>query len=219
MTDFSAGNLSEAELKFLASSKQKRESAKFTDKIISEKLTLNNYEDLFLLKSFKKIGGTINPEQAVRNIRYQDRHDIIVATVQIDTTNKKIRIQNLGNIFPRQECFTPEQIGEKLKNLAKYNSWKIEDGGVNQFNGNLEYRYKDEKENITAAIITKPDGKFDAIAEYEYNNLGLRTQMLLTNYYGQSKVIYDGSPSTIQLTRIDIDTDGMIIEITKVFNE
>ena len=217
MTDFSAGNLSEAELKFLAYSKKKQESAKFTDKIISEKLTINNYEDLFLLKSYKKIGGTINPEQAVRNIRYQDRHNVIVATIQIDTVNKKIRMQNLGDILPKQECFTQEQIGEKLKNLADFNKWEVEDGGENQFNGNLEYRYKDKYKNIMAAIITKPDGKYDTIVEYEYNQKNFRTKMLLTNHFGQSIVIYDGSPSVTQLTRIDIDTDGMIIEITKVF--
>ena len=41
--------------------------------------------------------------------------------------------------------------------------------------------------------------------------------MLLTNHYGQSKVIYDGSSDVNQVTRIDIDTDGMIVEITKIF--
>jgi len=214
----STGKLSDAELKFLALSKEKKNSIQFIKNILFEKITLNNYENIFCLKNYQEIGGTINPEQAVKNIRYRDKHGTIVATIQIDSINKKIRIQNLGDIFPKQECFTPEQIGEKLKNLAVFNSWITEDGGVNQFNNNLEYRYKDKNGNVMAAIITNPDNKFDTIVEYKYNLQNIRTEMLLTNTNGQSRVIYDGSPSAIQLTRIDIDSDGTIVEITKIFD-
>ena len=69
-----------------------------------------------------------------------------------------------------------------------------------------------------SAIIIGFDGSFDTIAEYKYNSEGYRTQMLLTNHNGQSLTVYDGSAAVNQITRIDIDTDGMIVEITKVFS-
>ena len=214
----SNSKLSEAEMRFLSLSKEKAQSNKIIENLINRELTLKNFEDIFCLKEFSAIGGTINPEQAVRNVRYKDARGTVVATVQIDTLNKKIRMQNLGDVLPKQECFTPSHVGTKLRNLAKFKKWSTEDGGVNQFNGNIEYRYKDENGNVMAAIITKPDGTFDTIAEYEYKN-GHKSQMLLTNHFGQSRVIYDGSSSVNQITRIDIDTDGTIVELTKVYNE
>ena len=214
----SSSELSEAEIKFLALSKEKKNSVKIIDKILSEKMTLQNYEEIFCLNKYIAVCGTINPENAVRNIRYKDTNGMIVAVVQIDNVNKKIRVQYLGDVLPKQECFTPLHIGLKLENLAKYNSWMTEDGGVNQFNGNHEFRFKDKKGNIMSAIITRPDGTFDTIAEYEYNSEGYRTQLLLTNHNGQSRTVYDGSASVNQLTRIDIDTDGIIVEITKILS-
>ena len=213
----SLGGLSDAEIKFLSLSKEKKSSAKIIENLIYNELTLDNYEEMLCISKFKAMGGTINPNQSVRNIRYCDQKGCIVATVQIDTINKKIRMQNLGDVLPKQESFTPYQVGTKIQNLAKFKKWTTEDGGINQFNGNIEVRYKDENGNVMAAVITKPNGTFDTIAEYEYTS-GNRSQMLLTNHYGQSKVIYDGTSAVNQLTRIDIDTDGMIIEITKVFS-
>ena len=212
----SNGNLTEEEIKFLYSSKEKKSSLEIIENILTKPVTLENYEDMFCLKNFVIEGGTINPEQVVRNIRYKDKNGVIVAIIQIDTVNKKIRMQNLGNILPKRECFTPAQVGTKLQNMAKYKKWLIEDGGKNQFNGNIEYRYKNNHDLVMAAVITKPNGIFDTIAEYEYV-LGNRSKMLLTNHYGQSVVIYDGSIHVNQITRIDIDTDGSIIEITKAF--
>ena len=127
------GNLSEAEIQFLAQSKQKKYSAKIINNIIKEKLTLYNYKEILCLSKYTVVGGTINPDQVVRNIRYKDENGNIVATVQIDTINKKIRMQNLGDFLPKQECFTPQQIGTKVRNLAKYRNWSIENGCSNQW--------------------------------------------------------------------------------------
>jgi len=214
----SQGSLSDAEIKFLSLSKAKRSSEEIIDKILYSEMSLENYKELLCLDKYSEQGGTVNPEQTVRNIRYKDKSGAIVAIIQIDTINKKIRMQNLGNILPKQECFTPYQVGTKLQNLAKYNQWSTEDGGVNQFNGNTEMRYKDVNGNVMAAIISKSNGSFDTIAEYEYSS-GNRSKMLLTNANGQSIVIYDGSEKVNQIARLDIDNNGTIIEITKSYFE
>lgn len=214
----SGGSLSEAEMKFLSLSKEKRSSAKLLDNIFSSDLTLNNYEKLLGLDEYTAVGGTVNPEQAVRNIRYKDKSGAIVAIVQIDTVNKKIRLQNLGNILPKQECFSPSQVGTKIQNLARYNNWSTEDGSINQFNGNSEVRYKDKNGNVMAAILTKDNGRFDTIVEYEYNENN-RSKMILTNNFGNSIVVYDGTKIIKQTTRLDVDNDGTIIEITKVYTD
>ena len=211
------GKLSDAEIRFLSLSREKSDSSQAVNKIINSEITLNNYEEVLYLRDYQPIGGTVNPEQSVRNIRYRDRKGTIVAIVQIDKINKKIRMQNFGDILPKQEVFSPEQVALKLKNMALYNKWIIEDGGVNQFNGNLEYRYKDLNGKVMSAIITKPNGVYDMIVEYSYVN-GNKSQMLLTNQYGQSIVVYDGAENGVQKTRIDIDGDGLIVEITKIYN-
>ena len=210
------GSLSEAEIKFLSLSKEKKSSAQIIENILYSKLTLNNFKSILCLENYTAFGGTINPDQAVRNIRFNDKTGTIVATVQIDTINKKIRMQNLGNILPIQECFTPSQVGTKVQNLAKFNHWSTEDGGVNQFNGNIEIRYKDKDGNVMAAVIKKANGVFDTVVEYEYES-GNRSKMILTNYYGQSTVVYDGTKNVNQVARIDIDNGGSIVEITKIF--
>lgn len=212
------GNLSEAELKFLSYSKERRSSAKLLENIVSSAMTLSNYEEVLYLKNYKSFLGTINPEQKVRNIRYKDDEGNIVATLQIDTLSKKLRMQNLGNFLPHLECFSPNEVGTKIQNMARYNNWTSEDGGVNRFNGNREVRYKDKNGNVMAAIITKENGVFDTIAEYEYKT-GYLTKMTLTNTYGNSIVMYDGTKKVNQDVRIDIDNDGMIIEITKVYTD
>ena len=214
----SEGNLSEAELKFLSYSKEKQSSAKLLEDIVSTNLTLSNYKEVFYLQNYKSSVGTINPDQKVRNIRYRDEADVIVATLQIDTLSKKMRLQNLGNFLPRLECFSPSEVGTKIQNLARFNNWETEDGGINLFNGNREIRYKDKNGNVMAAIITKENGAFDTIAEYEYKT-GYRTKMTLTNTFGNSIVMYDGTKQVNQTVRIDIDNDGMIIEITKVYTD
>ena len=211
------GNLSDAELKFLSYSKEKRSSAKLLENIVSSTITLSNYEEIFYLQDYKSSVGTINPDQKVRNIRYKDESGNIVATLQIDTLSQKIRIQNLGNILPRLESFSPNEVGMKIQNLAKFNKWTTEDGGENLFNRNREVRYKDKNGNVMAAIITNDNGVFDTIAEYEYKN-GYRTKMTLTNTYGNSIVIYDGTKQVNQVVRVDIDNDGMINEITKAYS-
>ena len=188
------------------------------EQIFYSELTISNYEEIFCLQGYTAFGGTINPEQAVRNIRYKDSVGNIVATVQIDTLSKKIRIQNLGHIFPVFESFTPCQVGNKLNNMSKYNNWTIEDGGDNLFNGNHEIRYKDENGNVMAAVITKPDGTYETIAEYEYT-FGYRSKMVLTNCYGNSIVVYNKTKQVSQTVRVDIDNDGTIVEITKVYSD
>lgn len=210
------GSLSEAEIKFLSQSKEKRNSVQLLDSIISSEISIQDYEDVLYLKNYTAFGGTINPEQKVRNIRYKDSSGSIVATLQIDTLSKKIRMQNFGNILPKIECFTPFEVGMKIQKLAKFNNWSTEDGGVNRFNGNTEVRYKDGKGNVMAAVIKKEDGTFDTVVEYEYNT-DYRTKMILTNVYGNSIVIYDGTSQVNQTVRIDIDNDGTIVEITKIY--
>lgn len=214
----SRGNLSDEEIKFLSLSKEKRSSVHLLETIISSELTMSNFEELFHLQNYIAFGGTINPEQAVRNIRYKDNHENIVATLQIDTLSKKIRLQNFGNIFPKLEYFTPYQVMMKIQNLAIFNGWKTEDGGINRFNGSQEIRYKDENGNVMAAVITKENGISETIAEYEYKS-GYRSKMLLTNIYGNSIVVYDGTEQVNQIVRIDIDNDGSIAEITKVYKD
>ena len=214
----SAGNLSDAEIKFLSLSKEKRSSREIIDRILYSEMTLENFKEILCLQDYIAYGGTINPNQTVRNIRYKNKSGNIVAIIQIDTINKKIRMQNLGNVLPIQECFTPSQVGIKIQNLAKFNHWTTEDGGINQFNGNIEVRYKDADENVMAAVIKKNNGIFDTIAEYEYSS-GYKSKMLLTNTNGQSVVIYDGSPEVNQATRLDIDNSGFIFEITKSYSE
>lgn len=212
----SSGKLSEAEIKFLSLSKEKADSSEVIKNIIERDITTENYEEFFCLKKYHPVGGTINPEQAVRNIRYSDKKGTIVAIVQIDTVNRKIRMQNFGDVLPRQEVFTLSQVAAKLQNLADYNKWITEDGGINQFNGNIEFRYKDAEGNVMAAVITLPNGAYDMIAEYSYKK-GRKSQMLLTNQFGQSRVTYDVNKKGVQQTRIDIDTDGLIVEVTKVY--
>ncbi len=214
----SEGNLSDAEIKFLSVCKEKRSSAKLLENLFSSELTISNYEKIFGLEGYNIVGGTINPNQAVRNIRYTNKNGAIVAIVQIDTINKKIRLQNLGNILPKQECFSPSEVGTKVQNLARYNNWATEDGSVNQFNGKSEIRYKDKNGNVMAAVLTNDNGCFDTIVEYEYisNN---RSKMVLTNNLGNSVVMYDGTKNVNQTTRLDIDNDGTIIEITKVYTD
>lgn len=213
----SQGSLSDAEIKFLSLSKAKQSSGEIINKILYSEMTLENYKILLCLDQFTEQGGTVNPNQTVRNIRYKDKSGAIIAIIQIDTINKKIRMQNLGNVLPTQECFSPYQVGTKIQNLAKYNHWTTEDGGVNQFNGNTEIRYKDSNGNVMAAVITKENGIFDTIAEYEYSS-GYRSKMLLTNTNGQSIVVYDGSEKVNQIARLDIDNNGTIIEITKSYS-
>ena len=213
----SSGRISEAEIKFLSLSKEKADSSKTIIDITNKNITLDNYEEVFSLQNYYPMGGTVNPEQSVRNIRYRDKKGTIVAIIQIDTVNKKIRLQNFGDILPRQESFSPSQVAVKLQNMARFNNWITEDGGVNQFNGNIEFRYKNFKGEVMAAVIKKPNGVYDMVAEYSYKN-GKKSQMILTNQYGQSRVVYDGSEKCIQETRIDTDTDGMIVEITKLYN-
>lgn len=214
----SEGNLSDAEIKFLSLSKEKRSSVQLLENLYSTDITLKNFEKIFGLDKYTALGGTINPNQAVRNIRYTDKTGAIVAIVQIDTINKKIRVQNLGNILPKQECFSPSQVGTKLHNLARFNKWSVEDGSINQFRGNSEIRYKDSDGKVMAAVLIKDNGSFDTIVEYEYSSNN-RSKMILTNSFGNSIVIYDGSESVNQLIRLDIDNDGTIIEITKVYTD
>ena len=45
----SEGDLSDAEIKFLSQSKEKRSSAKFLEQIFSTELTITNYEEIFCL--------------------------------------------------------------------------------------------------------------------------------------------------------------------------
>ena len=184
--------------------------------LLEAELTDINYEIIFMLNKYQAV--ELPPSSyTTRNISYKDSDGITMAKVQIDSKTNKIKIQAFGNIFPKQKFTTPQNVGQRVLNSAIISNWTTEDGGINQFDGNIEIRYKDHDGNVMAAVITKPDGKtIDTIVEYQYKEKK-KFSMLHTNQYGQSITIYDCSKDTSQIMCIEIDTDGCIYCITKSF--
>ena len=197
----------------------------FVDKIASEILDylLNidinpeTFEDLFCLSSYESSTFPNIQEQNVQNIKYRDSEKNTIALVQIDRNNNKIRLQSFGNVFPKQRYEKPLKIVSKIDKFISTENIEIEDGGINQFDGNIETRYKDIFGNVRAAVIMKPDKKkIDTVVLYQYSN-GKKYKMIHSDQYNLSVTIYNIETDSTFMT-IDIDTDGNIYGITVNFN-
>ncbi len=198
---------------------------KFINDTASEFLNyLNNidinpdtYEDLFCLSSFKSSTFPNIQEQNVQNIKYKDNDGNTVALVQVDRNNNRIRLQSFGNVFPKQEFKNPINVVSAIEKFIFSEQWDIEDGGINQFDGNIETRYKDQSGHVKAAIITKPDKKsIDTVVLYQYSD-NKKYKMIHYSQYNLSVTIYDPeSGSTFMV--IEIDTDGNVCGITINYN-
>ena len=185
------------------------------DNLLNAELTINNYEEIFRLKKYHAIELQPISEENIRNIRYKDKDGVTMAIVQIYNNTNKIKIQMFGNIFPKQEFTSPQDVLNRILVCAEWANWSTEDGGINQFDGNIETRFKNSKDQVMAAVITKADRKtVDTIVEYQYKN-DKKTGMLHTNQYGQSLTIYNGLDGLSQVMSVDIDTDGCIYSITR----
>ena len=194
-------------------------STNVIDNLFNTDLTLDNYELIFHLHKYHAVELQPTENEKVRNIRYKDSDGITMAIVQIYTQTNKIKLQTFGNIFPKQEFTSPEDVYNRILISANWANWSTEDGGINQFDGNIETRYKNSDGNVMAAVITKADGKtVDTIVEYQYKN-GKKTGMLHTNQYGQSLTIYDSLNDLSQIMCVDIDTDGCIYSVTRGYTE
>ena len=182
--------------------------------LLNVNLTLNNYEEICLLTKYHAVELQPTVEESIKNICYKNADGIAMAIVQIYTKENKIKIHTFGNIFPKQEFTSPQDVLNRILINAKWSNWSTEDGGINQFDGNIETRYKNTQGHVMAAVITKADGRtVDTIVEYQYKN-GKKTGMLHTNQYGQSLTVYDGSNDLTQVMSVYIDTDGYICSIT-----
>lgn len=189
------------------------EDIDFTEKVSRIELTVENFEDFFGLKELKAVELPCSSDENIRSIRYKDNNGITHAIAQINTDSNRIRLQTFGDILPKQEFINPQQANYKVMSKSKANGWTAEYGGVNQFDGSLEIRYKDVSGHVMAAVIFKSDGNVDTVVEYQYQN-DKKIQMLHTSQYGHSKTIYDDVTDVTKLI-IDIDTDGNICCITK----
>ena len=189
------------------------------DDLFNTKLTLDNYETIFRLKDYHAV--ELQPIQGgkIRNIKYKDHDGMTMAIVQIYTQTNKIKLHTFGNIFPKQEFTSPQDVLNRILVCAEWANWSTEYGGINQFDGNTETRYKNAEGLVMAAVISKNNGKsIDTIVEYQYKN-GKKTGMLHTNQYGQSLTIYDSINELSQLMSVDIDTDGCICSLVRGYDK
>ena len=188
----------------------------FTEKVLNANLNLDNYEDIFSLKQFKAVELPFSADENIRSIRYKDNEGTTLAIAQINTDCKKIRLQTFGKVLPKQEFVNPQQVNYRIMSKSKANNWTTEYGGINQFDGSIEIRYKDSEGNVMAAVIFKSDGSVDTVVEYQYCN-GKKSQMFHTSQFGHSKTIYDDATDNTRLI-VDIDTDGNICCVTRGFS-
>ena len=196
---------------------EKEEELDFTQKVLNAYLTIDNFEDVFGLKGLKAVELPSSADEGFRSIRYKDIEGTTLAIAQINTDSNKLRLQTFGAVLPKQEFSSPKQVNYRVMSKSKVNNWTTEYGGVNQFDGSIEIRYKDVDGNVMAAVIFKSDGNVDTVVEYEYKN-GKKLQMMHTSQFGHSKTIYDDVTDSTKLI-IDIDTDGNICSITRGFSE
>jgi len=89
--------------------------------------------------------------------------------------------------------------------------WITEYGGINQFDGSVEFRYKDSDGKVIFAIITNKEGSADTVVEYEYVN-NKKVRMTYTNTFAQTLTIYNQNMNLT--TSIDIDSNGNILSVT-----
>jgi len=174
-------------------------------------LTINNFEDVFCLKNFKRSELTFSNDKNNCYIRYTDKSGETSAIVQINLITKKLRLEAFGSHFPTQSFISANQVYFRAKEKAVRENWSTEYGGINQFDGTVEFRYKDEEGKVIYAIITKADGNVDTIVEYEYKD-GKKSKMTRTNSFTHTKTFYNIEKNLS--TSIDIDSNGNILGIT-----
>mgnify|MGYP003571262500 CR=1 FL=1 len=174
-------------------------------------LTINNFEDVFCLKEFKRSELSFANGENICYIRYVDQDNNTSAIVRIDMLTKKIKMETFGSHFPMQKFITPEQIYFRAKEKAKRENWITEYGGINQFDGSVEFRYKDSDGKVIFAIITNKEGSADTVVEYEYVN-NKKVRMTYTNTFAQTLTIYNQNMNLT--TSIDIDSNGNILSVT-----
>ena len=126
-------------------------------------LTINNFEDVFCLKEFKRSELSFANDENICFIRYTDQDGNTSATVRIDMLTKKLKMETFGSHFQKQVFVTAEQIYFRAKEKAIRENWTVEYGGINQFDGNVEFRYKGADGKVFFAIITKKDGSVDTV--------------------------------------------------------
>ncbi len=174
-------------------------------------LTINNFEDVFCLKEFKRSELTFANDKNICFIRYTDQDENTSATVKIDMLTKKLKLEAFGSHFQKQKFITPEQIYFRVKEKAIRENWTVEYGGLNQFDGTVEFRYKEADGRVLFAIITKKDGSVDTVVEYQYIN-NKKSKMIHTNSFLQTQTFYNNDKNLA--TSIDIDSNGNIQSIT-----
>ena len=198
-----------------SSSSNKESELDFSEKVLNANLRLDNFEEVFGLKQLNSVELPSSSAEEIQSIRYKDNEGITLAIVQINKDTNKIRLQTFGGVLPKQEFINPQQVNYRIMSQSKANGWSAEYGGVNQFDGSIEIRYKDENGRVMAAVIFKSDGSVDTVVEYQYLN-GKKSQMLHTSQHGHSKTYYDNTDTTKLI--IDIDTDGNICCVTRGLN-
>ena len=186
------------------------------DKLLILDFNLDNYEDFFGLNKYNAHNLSTSFQDKMHNIAYRDADGNTMCIVKIDFKHNKLILDFLANILPKQKYISPNEVFDKVHSVACLENWLKEDGGVNQFNGNLEFRYKDFYDNVMAAIIYNCMGNVENIVRYEYKN-GKKSQMVNTGLFGETITIYDTSKEISHLMSVDIDTDGNILRVTKDF--
>mgnify|MGYP002624841120 CR=1 FL=1 len=131
--------------------------------------------------------------------------------------NNKIRIQSFGNVFPKQDYLSPKLVNYRLTEKAKENNWTTEDGGINQFDGSIETRYKDAQGKVMAAVIIKPGGKIDTVVEYVYKD-NQKCEMHHTSQFGHSKTFYDFIPQEFKMMLPNANEDNIYNDINNFEN-
>lgn len=189
----------------------------FVNQLIQQELNLNNYEEILGLKQYNSVNIKTISNQKIHSIMYNDNDGYTMAIVQIDFQRNKMVLEFLSDILPKQNYNTPKTINDIIVKKAIENNWSTEDGGINQFNGNIEIRYKNADGNVMSAIISTPEGNVETIVVYKYEN-GKRSQMVNTGQFGQVTTVYSTVKEVLQLMSIEIDTDGSVLRITKNFD-
>ena len=105
---------------------------------------------------------------------------------------------------------------DEIVQKAYKKDWTIEDGGVNQFNGDVELRYKDSQNRVMSAIIFTTSKRVDTIVEYFYID-DKKSKMVHTGQLGQTTTIYNTENDMLQMLSIEVDIDGNVRRVTKNF--
>ena len=186
------------------------------DSLLLAELNVNNYEQILFLDYFTNEKQKTDFTEKTQDISYSDIDGNSIASVHIDFKDKKLTVEFISKVFIPQEYKSPQVVKEKIDSITKTNNWSIEYGGINPFNGFIEFRYRNSDNNVAAAVITSPDGKIDTVVEYEYLN-GKKKKMIFTSHHGQRVTVYDTTKNSLLIMSVEIDTDGNILRIIKSF--